>query len=81
MRPRSRGFSTPTQSSDVRPSRWTLLWLALALAIIAGVAIGTLRLSVIDVVRGMLGTGEAMPVAVVRTLRLPRVLQIGRAHV
>ena len=36
--------------------------------------IGTLRLSFLDVVNGVLGTGGPMPVSVVRTLRLPRVL-------
>ena len=51
-----------------------MLWLALAVAIVAGVALGTLRLSALDVVRGMFGAGDPMPVAVVRTLRLPRVL-------
>ena len=58
----------------MRLTRWTALWLALAAAIVAGVMIGTLRLSVHDVVSGMLGVGEPMPIAVVRTLRLPRVL-------
>jgi iron complex transport system permease protein len=58
----------------VRLSRWTALWLALVAAIVAGVMIGTLRLSVHDVLNGILGIGEPTPVAVVRTLRLPRVL-------
>jgi iron complex transport system permease protein len=58
----------------VRLSRWTALWLALVLVIIAGVMIGTVRLSVVDVLNGVIGVGEPMPVAVVRTLRLPRVL-------
>ena len=58
----------------MRLTRWTALWLALAAAIVAGVMIGTLRLSVHDVASGMLGVGEPMPIAVVRTLRLPRVL-------
>jgi iron complex transport system permease protein len=38
------------------------------------VMIGTVRLSVADVLNGMIGVGEPLPVAVVRTLRLPRVL-------
>ncbi|MEO7457928.1 MAG: iron ABC transporter permease [Gemmatimonadaceae bacterium] len=58
----------------MRLSRWVALVLALVAAIIAGVALGTLRLSVSDVVSGFLGTGAPMPIAVVRTLRLPRVL-------
>src|SRR6478735_9187807 len=36
--------------------------------------IGTVRLSVADVLNGVIGVGEPLPVAVVRTLRLPRVL-------
>lgn len=51
-----------------------LLWAALALAIVAGVMFGTLRLSFDELLGGLLGTGEPTPVAVVRTLRLPRVM-------
>jgi iron complex transport system permease protein len=58
----------------VRLSRWTLLWIALVVMIVAGVMIGTVKLSVADVLNGVIGVGEPMPVAVVRTLRLPRVL-------
>jgi iron complex transport system permease protein len=58
----------------VRLSRWTLLWLALVVMIVAGVMIGTVRLSIADVLNGVIGVGEPLPVAVVRTLRLPRVL-------
>ena len=58
----------------MRLSRWSALGITLALSIVAGVMIGTMRLSFLDVVNGVLGTGGAMPVSVVRTLRLPRVL-------
>ena len=58
----------------MRLTRWTILWLALGVAIIAGVMIGTLRLSAGDVLNGVMGVGAPMPVVVVRTLRLPRVL-------
>jgi iron complex transport system permease protein len=58
----------------VRLSRWTALWFALIVVIVAGVMIGTVRLSVADVLNGVMGVGEPLPVAVVRTLRLPRVL-------
>lgn len=58
----------------MRRTHWTALWLALVVAIVAGVMLGTLRLSVGDVVNGMMGVGAPLPVAVVRTLRLPRVL-------
>jgi iron complex transport system permease protein len=58
----------------VRVSRWTLLVLALLLAIVAGVMLGTLRLSPTSVLHGLLGTGTDTQVAVVRALRLPRVL-------
>ncbi len=55
-------------------TRWAALWIALAAAIVAGVMIGTLQLSFTDVLHGLLGSGEPMSIAVVRTLRLPRVL-------
>ena len=58
----------------MRTSRWVALCVALALALVAGVAIGTLRLSVQEIVNGVLGLGAPMPVSIVRTLRLPRVL-------
>jgi iron complex transport system permease protein len=51
-----------------------VLGLALVAAMIAGVMFGTLQLSAADVLHGVLGTGAPMPVAVVRELRLPRVL-------
>lgn len=55
-------------------TRWTLLVLALGAAIVLGVAFGTLPLPLGDVWRALLGTGDATQLAVVRTLRLPRVL-------
>ncbi|MDB4900111.1 MAG: ABC-type transporter, integral rane subunit [Gemmatimonadetes bacterium] len=58
----------------MRLSRWTLLALALLLAIVAGVMLGTLRLSPSSVLHGLLGTGTDTQIAVVRALRLPRVL-------
>jgi len=53
--------------------RWFGLVLALLLVAVAGVMFGTLRLPPIDVLRALLGEGSPMQVAVVRTLRLPRV--------
>ena len=58
----------------MRRSRWIVLWLVLAAAIVAGVMFGTLQLSLSDVWNGLMGVGVPMPIAVVRTLRLPRVL-------
>jgi iron complex transport system permease protein len=58
----------------VTPARWVLLVLVLAAAMIAGVMFGTLRLSSAEVVHGILGTGAPMQDAVVRELRVPRVL-------
>lgn len=58
----------------MRLSRWVALWMVLAMAMVAGVMFGTLHLSTSDVWNGLLGIGAPMPVAVVRTLRLPRVL-------
>ncbi|HTK47188.1 MAG TPA: iron ABC transporter permease [Gemmatimonadaceae bacterium] len=56
------------------PLRWATLVAALLLAALAGVMLGTLRLAPLDVVRGALGQGAPIDVAVVRTLRLPRVV-------
>jgi iron complex transport system permease protein len=58
----------------VRLSRWLVLALALLVAGTAGVMFGTLHLSVGEVWQGIVGTGAPMHVAVVRELRLPRVL-------
>jgi iron complex transport system permease protein len=58
----------------VRLSRWLVLALALLAAAMAGVTFGTLHLSMSEVWQGILGTGAPMQVAVVRALRLPRVL-------
>jgi iron complex transport system permease protein len=53
--------------------RWLLLVIVLLLAAGAGVAYGTLRLTLSEVLHGLLGTGSATQVTVVRMLRLPRV--------
>jgi iron complex transport system permease protein len=58
----------------VAASRWLLLALVLAAALLAGIMLGTLRLSPTDVLHGLLGTADPMGNAVVRELRLPRVL-------
>jgi iron complex transport system permease protein len=58
----------------VRLSRWVLLSAALLIAAAAGIMFGTLQLSPAQVIDGLLGAGAPTPIAVVRTLRLPRVL-------
>ena len=58
----------------MRRSRWALLVAVLLIAALAGVAYGTLPLTPLEVLQGALGTGGSMHVAVVRQLRLPRVL-------
>jgi iron complex transport system permease protein len=58
----------------MRASRWVLLTLALIIALVAGVMIGTMQLSLGELMHGLLGTGDPTPIAIVRTLRLPRVL-------
>jgi iron complex transport system permease protein len=58
----------------VTASRWVLLLAVLALAIVGGVMFGTLRLSPGEVLQGLAGSGAPTPTAVVRELRLPRVL-------
>lgn len=51
-----------------------MLALALLVALVVGVLAGTMHLSLADVMNGVMGVGDPMPIAVVRTLRLPRVL-------
>ena len=46
--------------------RWTVLVLALVAVAIAGVMLGTMRLPPADVLRGLLGRGSPIEVAVVR---------------
>jgi iron complex transport system permease protein len=58
----------------VTPARWTTLVVALLLVAVAGVMLGTMKLPPGDVLRGLLGHGSLTDVAVVRTLRLPRVV-------
>ncbi len=58
----------------MRASRWVLLTLALIIALVAGVMIGTMQLSIGELMHGLLGIGDPTPIAIVRTLRLPRVL-------
>jgi iron complex transport system permease protein len=58
----------------MRASRWVLLTLALIIALVAGVMIGTMQLSMGELMHGLLGTGDPTPIVIVRTLRLPRVL-------
>src|SRR4051812_24436639 len=53
---------------------WAILLLALVLASLTGVMLGTLTLPPSGVLRGLVGDGSTIEVAVVRTLRLPRVV-------
>ncbi|HXT18781.1 MAG TPA: iron ABC transporter permease [Gemmatimonadaceae bacterium] len=56
------------------PMRWTLLVIALIVAGILGVAIGTIDLPLGAVVDALRGVGDPTAIVVVRTLRLPRVM-------
>jgi iron complex transport system permease protein len=59
------------------PARAHLIWLGapitLAAAVVAAIALGSAPLPLRDVGRALLGLGDAQTVAIVRTLRLPRV--------
>src|SRR5437588_1219341 len=70
----SRGCCTLASYSDVTASRWLLLVVVLLIALFTGVMIGTLPLSAGQVYHGFVGDAQPMTVAIVRTLRLPRVL-------
>ncbi|HEU4719727.1 MAG TPA: iron chelate uptake ABC transporter family permease subunit, partial [Gemmatimonadaceae bacterium] len=56
------------------PLRWAALVVALLVVCIAGVMLGTMRLPPGDVLRALMGQGTPMDLAVVRSLRLPRVV-------
>ena len=58
----------------MRLAWWLLLGALLVVAALAAVRLGTLPLDAMEVVRGALGTGTPTQVAVVRALRLPRVV-------
>src|SRR5258705_3319785 len=73
-RARSPFCCIPARCRDVTPFRWTTLVVVLLLVAVAGVMLGTMKLPPRDVLRGLLGQGAPMEVAVVRTLRLPRVV-------
>ena len=53
--------------------RWALLFVALALAGAAGLALGPVRIGIADVLRALNGDGDAQSVGIVRDLRLARV--------
>ncbi len=58
----------------MQPSRWVLLVGVLLAAALAGVMFGAISLSPAEVWQGAVGAGDPMQTAVVRSLRLPRVL-------
>jgi iron complex transport system permease protein len=57
----------------MRPRTWFLLLLALIAAALAGLALGPVSLSPRVVWNALLGNGDANAVAIVQTLRLPRI--------
>lgn len=58
----------------MRPLRWILLALAVLVAALAGLALGTIGFSPRELWQGLTGTGTPLAVSVVRDLRLPRVV-------
>ena len=57
----------------MRPRTWIILLIALAVATLAGLALGPVALSPAAVWHALFGTGDANTVAIVQTLRLPRI--------
>lgn len=57
-----------------RTSLWVLVALAVFALMIAGIVLGTIPLRTADALNALLGTGDSTTVAIVRTLRLPRVV-------
>ena len=54
--------------------RWVVLCAAALASLFIGVAVGPANLGLGDVIRGVAGTGSEVSVAIVRDLRMPRVL-------
>ncbi len=54
--------------------RWTLVMGALALAVVLGLALGPVPITLGDVLRALDGAGDAQVIAIVRDLRLSRVV-------
>lgn len=57
----------------MRPKVWVILLAALCIAALAGLALGPVSLSPAAVWSALLGVGDANTVAIVQTLRLPRI--------
>jgi len=55
------------------PARWVVLVLALILASLLAVSVGTVSIPISALLNALRGVGEAMPIMVVWTLRIPRV--------
>ncbi|NIM52073.1 MAG: iron chelate uptake ABC transporter family permease subunit [Gemmatimonadales bacterium] len=55
-------------------SRWLVLGATAAVVALAALAVGPAELSLVEVWRALLGTGDVTAVAIIRDLRLPRVL-------
>jgi iron complex transport system permease protein len=54
--------------------RWTLLVLALVVASLLAIAVGTIDIPMLELWNALRGAGDALPVTIVRALRLPRVV-------
>jgi iron complex transport system permease protein len=55
-------------------TRWTVLAAALIAASLLAIAVGTISIPISDLFNALRGAGDSLPVTVVRTLRLPRVV-------
>ena len=55
------------------PTRWLLIVLMLVAASLLAIAVGTVSIPISALWEALRGTGDAMPLMVVRTLRVPRV--------
>ena len=61
----------------VRLRFWIVAGVLLVVALIAGIALGSVRLSPLAVLDALVGTADPMTIAIVRDLRLPRALLAG----
>jgi iron complex transport system permease protein len=59
---------------DHRRWHWSLAILVFAAVCVAGIATGAIRVAIPDVLRALAGAGDSSSVAIVRDLRLPRVV-------
>lgn len=71
---RALAASIGTEVSQSRPGIWIVIAIATAALMLAAIIFGTIPIRAGDAVRALFGAGDQTTVAIIRTLRLPRVV-------